>query len=53
MIQGFSGSYLPTDVQFLLRQLNVEVTDIAEKERLIQTGQKHYSEMLSAEPLNF
>ena len=51
MIQGFSGSYLPSDVQFLLRQLNVEVTDIAEKERLIQTGQKHYSEMLSAEPI--
>ena len=51
MIQGFSGSYQPSDVQFLLRQLHVEVTDIAEKERLIQTGQKHYSEMLSAEPI--
>ena len=51
MLTGFSGSYLTSDIQFLLRQKNIAVTDIAEKERLIQTGQKHYSEMLSTEPI--
>ncbi|WP_296268215.1 cysteine protease StiP domain-containing protein [Pseudomonas sp. UBA6562] len=44
-----SGSYLPDDVQFLLRPVNLELTDVLEKERLIQTQQKHYSEMISAE----
>ncbi len=44
-----SGSYAPEDVSFLLRQVNIEVTDVAEKERLIQTNQRHYSEMISEE----
>lgn len=44
-----SGSYLPEDVQFLLRSVELSVTDVEEKERLIQTGQKHYSEMISQE----
>lgn len=46
---GFSGSYDPADVTFLLRPLPIAATDIAEKERLIQTGQRHYSEMISVE----
>ena len=46
---GFSGSYDPADVTFLLRPLSIAATDIAEKERLIQTGQRHYSEMISVE----
>jgi hypothetical protein len=46
----FSGSYLAADVHFLLQKLTIPTVDIAEKERLIQTGQKHYSQMLSEEP---
>lgn len=45
----FHGSYLPEDVQFLLKQVALAPTDVATKERLIQTGRAHYSTMLSAE----
>ncbi|ARU89005.1 cysteine protease StiP family protein [Pseudomonas sp. M30-35] len=44
-----SGSYVADDVHFLLQAVQIEVTDVAEKERLIQTQQKHYSEMISQE----
>jgi len=44
-----SGSYAPDDVHFLLQPVEIEVTDVEEKERLIQTQQKHYSEMISLE----
>ncbi|MBB3103565.1 cysteine protease StiP family protein [Azomonas macrocytogenes] len=44
-----SGSYTPGDVHFLLRPVQMDVTDVEEKERLIQTKQKHYSEMISLE----
>lgn len=44
-----SGSYLQGDVHFLLRPVEIEVTDVVEKERLIQTKRKHYSEMISQE----
>ena len=44
-----SGSYDADDVHFLLRALQIEVTDVQEKERLIQTRQRHYSEMISQE----
>jgi hypothetical protein len=47
--EAFHGSYPPNDVTFLLRQIALATTDIAEKERLIQSGQRHYSEMLSVE----
>ncbi|MEY2864755.1 MAG: hypothetical protein RLY58_2462 [Pseudomonadota bacterium] len=46
---GFSGSYAAADVTLLLHPLRLDYTDVAEKERLIQSGQKHYSEMLSQE----
>lgn len=44
-----SGSYLPADVSFLLRQVDLSPTDVTEKERLIQTNKRHYSEMISHE----
>ncbi|MBK5930638.1 cysteine protease StiP family protein [Halochromatium salexigens] len=47
----FHGSYRPEDVRFLLTPLQLEPTPVAEKERLIQSGQRHYSEMLSRESL--
>lgn len=46
---AFSGSYAPSDVQFLLRPVELEATPVEEKERLIQSGEKHYSEMISEE----
>lgn len=50
-MQRFHGSYLPHQVQFLLKPIEMQWVDVAEKERLIQSGQKHYSEMLSPEAL--
>jgi hypothetical protein len=46
---GFSGSYAPEDVTFLLRPVYMEPTPTAEKERLIQSGARHYSELLAVE----
>jgi hypothetical protein len=49
---GFSGSYRHGDVEFLLTPLPLaDFVDVAEKEYLIQSGQRHYSEMLSPESL--
>jgi len=51
-IQGFCGSYRQDDVDFLLKRLPQQpFVDIASKERLIQSGARHYSEMLSPEAL--
>lgn len=48
----FCGSYRPGDVEFLLKPIQVEpMQDVLEKERLIQSGVRHYSEMLSPESL--
>ena len=48
----FNGSYRPQDVCFLLKPINiVPITNLEEKEFLIQTGQRHYSEMISPESL--
>lgn len=47
----FSGSYRPEDVHILLKPIAMELIEVAEKERLIQSGQRHYSEMLSPETL--
>ncbi|WP_444930392.1 cysteine protease StiP family protein [Microbulbifer sp. SSSA002] len=44
-----SGSYAAEDVHFLLQHTLIDVTDVEEKERLIQSNQKHYSEMISRE----
>jgi len=42
-------SYAPEDVTFLLTSIDIAPTAVAEKERLIQSGQAHYSEMISQE----
>src|SRR5262245_51077939 len=47
----FSGSYDPDDVVFLLTPVQLAPTPLAEKERLIQTGRCHYSEMIGEEYL--
>ena len=46
----FSGSYHPQDVHFLLTPVEMEMTPVDRKEALIQSGARHYSEMLSQEP---
>lgn len=46
---SFSGSYDPADVTFLLKPSAIESVGVAEKEWLIQSGARHYSEMLSPE----
>ncbi|MES2321713.1 MAG: cysteine protease StiP family protein [Pseudomonadota bacterium] len=49
---NFSGSYRAGDVRFLLKPLPMaDFVDVQEKEKLIQSGQRHYSEMLSPESL--
>jgi hypothetical protein len=49
---NFCGSYRPDDVTFLLKRLpQLPFVDIARKEQLIQSGARHYSEMLSPEVL--
>lgn len=45
----FSGSYRSQDCLFLLKPIEIAYTSIEEKERFIQTGSKHYSEMISFE----
>ena len=46
---NFSGSYLKSDVIFLLKVIDIKSLDISTKEKDIQSGKKHYSEMLSPE----
>jgi uracil phosphoribosyltransferase len=45
----FSGSYLDSDVEFLVKVIDIEFTDVKNKEYLVQSGQSHYSEMISKE----
>lgn len=45
----FHGSYHRDDVTFLLKPADIGYVDVAEKEHLIQSGARHYSEMLSPE----
>jgi hypothetical protein len=47
--EKFHGSYLPDDVEFLLKQIDAPFTSVEEKEKLIQCGKSHYSEMISPE----
>ena len=49
---SFYGSYRPDDVEFLLTPLQqVALHEVEEKEQLIQSGARHYSEMLTPEKL--
>jgi hypothetical protein len=45
----FSGSYDPDDVVFLMKPVALAPTGIAAKERAIQSGARHYSEMVPKE----
>ncbi|MDF7675279.1 cysteine protease StiP family protein [Neisseriaceae bacterium ESL0693] len=47
----FSGSYHEGDVQFLLEPIQMAFTPLKLKEKLIQSGEMHYSDMLSQEPI--
>lgn len=47
--QNFSGSYSAEEVSFLMRQLHLPTTPLHEREKLIQSGQCHYSEMIGPE----
>ena len=46
---AFSGSYAADDVRFLLRRLDLEPVALEERERRMQSGQSHYSEMIGPE----
>ena len=48
-MNGFSGSYDPQDVTFLLTRIALVPTPVAEKERMLQSGERHYSEMIGVE----
>lgn len=48
---GFSGSYDPRDVTFLLKPVTMAATDVAAKEAAIQSGRRHYSEMIAPEAI--
>jgi len=45
----FSGSYSENDCLFLLKKITPEFYTVEDKERLIQSGQLHYSQMVSQE----
>lgn len=45
----FSGSYAGDDCRFLLKPVELAPVSVAQKELLIQSGERHYSEMVSAE----
>jgi hypothetical protein len=47
----FTGSYSAADVEFLLTPIEMEDTPVAVKEAMIQSGRRHYSEMLTHESL--
>ncbi|MFK3889762.1 cysteine protease StiP family protein [Sphingomonas sp. NPDC079357] len=47
----FSGSYDPADVTFLLKPVTMAATAVADKEAAIQSGRRHYSEMIAPERL--
>ncbi|RYD84740.1 MAG: hypothetical protein EOP84_04660, partial [Verrucomicrobiaceae bacterium] len=46
---SFPGSYAAEDVGFLLRRLNVRPIALHEREHAIQSGERHYSEMIGPE----
>ncbi|MDE8652323.1 cysteine protease StiP domain-containing protein [Novosphingobium album (ex Liu et al. 2023)] len=51
VMTGFSGSYAPEDVTFLLKPIAMAATDVAAKEAAIQSGRRHYSEMIAPETI--
>lgn len=51
VMTGFSGSYDARDVTFLLKPVAMAATDVAAKEAAIQSGRRHYSEMIAPEAI--
>ncbi|WP_372426743.1 cysteine protease StiP family protein [Salinarimonas chemoclinalis] len=49
MLGGFPGSFEEGDIAFLLTPLALAETPTEEKERAIQSGARHYSEMIGRE----
>ncbi len=49
MSEPFSGSYASSEVEFLLRRMQLKTTSLEEREHLIQSGKRHYSEMIGPE----
>lgn len=49
MNEGFPGSYRDAQVTFLMRRLQLGTTPLEERERSIQSGKRHYSEMIGPE----
>lgn len=49
MTEPFSGSYTKQEVSFLLRRIRMETTSLDEREKQIQSGRRHYSEMIGPE----
>ncbi len=47
--EPFSGSYSSEEVSFLMRRMHLETTALEQREKLIQSGQRHYSEMIGPE----
>jgi hypothetical protein len=47
--EPFPGSYASDEVSFLMRRMRLETTALEEREKLIQSGQRHYSEMIGPE----
>ncbi|MBF0344298.1 MAG: cysteine protease StiP family protein [Nitrospirae bacterium] len=47
--EPFHGSYLRDDVVFLLKPIKMDMVDLETKERLLSSGERHYSEMISRE----
>lgn len=48
-LKPLKGSYPEADCMFLLQEIEQEFKSVEEKERLIQSGQMHYSETISQE----
>lgn len=47
--EPFCGSYMADDVQFLLKPITLPDTPVSIKESLIQSGEMHYSQLLTHE----
>lgn len=45
----FTGSYREEDCVFLLKPITMASVSVEDKERLIQSGKRHYSQMITAE----
>ncbi|AFZ67459.1 cysteine protease StiP family protein [Deinococcus peraridilitoris] len=43
------STYAPEDVTYLLREIQAQFVSVEEKERLIQSGERHYGQLLSPE----